>query len=898
MRGTTLRYGSQRSQFGVLRRPRRTAASAVVVLVHGGFWSWPYGRWLMWRLARDVRARGWASFTVSYRRLGRFGGGGGWPATFTDVRDAVDRLGAELTKETRRVPVVIVGHSAGGHLALWCAKERPDALGGVVAIAAPTDLQQLLADGVTAVRDLVRAAPDDERWAATSPLERVPTGVPTVCIHGRDDTTVPPSSSATYVAAARAAGDDASAVFVDGEGHRDALRPTSASWTAAVRAIERQLHSSGAHMSTAARVGDRCSQRAMHVTSDRLADGDVANRWFPKVRSWFALGAPLELLSPLSVARIVSIVAAATWLLGGITGTLPRPIAAVLVGLDVVSLLVMQRWRVLATDRVPAVLIGHLVTVLVAVAASTGVARGYLPAVLLGAMAMFAGLFVPPSRLVPGVAIAGGAVTTVATVTQHGAGSSTGVVVSVFALLLAVTTAWTVRTARRAGAFDPDTGLANARGLADLLARSHADCDVVVATVHLRGVSEVRDALGYHAAGELVGRAVEDLGQVVPAGATIGRSADDDVVVVVPDRTTGDHDPAPLVARTVAQIATAIGTGRYLVGEIEVSLSTHIGIAVASSDVDAVSPVEVLRHSTLASRRARDAGTLWAQWSGESTTLTLEDLELLAELRTAAERGELWLAYQPQQRSSDRRIVAVEALLRWTSAQRGVVSPGQFIPLAERTGLVDRLTDWVLGEALDAQRRWLAIGMDLPVSVNVSPLSLRSVDFTDRVAEALAVRGVRPDRLMLEVTESMAFDIPQAVERLAPLHELGVKISIDDFGTGYTSLSVLPQLPLDELKVDQAFVRDSMTSPASEAITRSVCELAHRLGLSAVAEGVEDEELTETMRSFGFDLLQGYHIARPMSEADLVSWIVGDSLCAPDGVLATFEAEVEVSNRR
>lgn len=870
------------------------------MLVHGGFWSWPYGRWLMWRLARDVRTRGWASFTVSYRRLGRFGGGGGWPATFTDVRDAVDRLGDELAREGRRVPVVIVGHSAGGHLALWCAKERPDVFCGVVAIAAPTDLQQSLADGVSAVRSLVGDAPDAERWAATSPIERVPTGVPTVCIHGCDDATVPTSASAAYVAAARAAGDDASVVFVDGEGHRDPLRPASASWAAAVRAVERQLDAPGEHTgaATAGPVGESRSHGAMHVTSDRLADGDVANRWFPKVRSWFALGAPLELLSPLSVARIVSIVAAATWLLGGVTGTLPRPIAAVLVGLDVVSLLVMQRWRVLATERVPAVLLAHLVTVLVAIAASTGAPRGYLPAVLFATMAMFAGLFVPPSRLVPGVAGAGVAVTTVIATTHGGAGSSTGVIVSVFTLLLAVTTAWTVRTARRAGAFDPDTGLANARGLADLLARSHADRDVVVATVHLRGVSEVRDALGYHAASELVGRAVEDLGQVMPAGATIGRSADDDVVVVVPDRTAGSDDPGALVSRTVAQITTAIGTGRYLVGEIEVSLSTHIGIAVASPAVDAIAPVEVLRHSTLASRRARDAGTLWAQWSGESTTLTLDDLELLADLRTAAERDELWLAYQPQQRSSDRRIVAVEALLRWTSPGRGFVSPGQFIPLAERTGLVDRLTDWVLGEALDAQRRWLAIGMDLPVSVNVSPLSLRSVDFTDRVAEALAVRGVRPDRLMLEVTESMAFDIPEAVERLAPLHELGVKISIDDFGTGYTSLSVLPQLPLDELKVDQAFVRDSMTSPASEAITRSVCELAHRLGLSAVAEGVEDEELTETMRSFGFDLLQGYHIARPMSEADLMSWIVDDSSCRPEDAPAAFEAEVEHSNRR
>ena len=749
-------------------------------------------------------------------------------------------------------------------------EERPELIAGVVAMAAPTDLRRSLADGVASVGDLVGAAPDDERWAATSPIERVPVGVPTVCIHGRDDTTVALSSSEAYVAAAQDAGDDATIVVVDAEGHRDALRPTSAIWAAAIQAIEQQVHDGGGRPCSApAKV--KPAVGSMHVTSDRLADGDVANRWFPKVRSWFALGAPLELLSPLSVARVVSIVSLVTWLVGAATGILPLPVATGLAALAVASLVVMQRWRVLAVERVPAVLAAHLWAVLVAVASSAGAERAHLPAVLIGSLAMSAGLFVRPSRLVPAISAAGATVTTVIATTHGGAGLSNGLIVSIFALLLGTTTAWTVRTARRSGAFDPDTGLANARGLADLLTRSHAD-DVVVATVHLRGVSEVRDALGYHSASELISRAVEDLGQVMPVGVTIGRSADDDVVVLVPNRT--DHgDAHARVARTVEQIATAIGTGRYLVGEIEVSLNTHIGIAVASPDDDPVTPVELLRQSALAARRARDSGTLWATWSGEATTLTLEDLELLADLRTASERGELWLAYQPQQRSRDRQIVGAEALLRWSSPRRGVVSPGEFIALAERTGLVDRLTDWVLGEALDAQVRWLAAGMDLPVSVNVSPLSLRSVDFSDRVTQALEQRGVQPDRLMLEVTESMAFDIPEAVERLAPLHERGVKISIDDFGTGYTSLSVLPHLPLDELKLDQKFVRDAMTSPASEAIARSVCELAHRLGLTAVAEGVEDELLTETMRSFGFDLLQGYHIARPMPEADLLAWM-------------------------
>ena len=151
----------------------------------------------------------------------------------------------------------------------------------------------------------------------------------------------------------------------------------------------------------------------------------------------------------------------------------------------------------------------------------------------------------------------------------------------------------------------------------------------------------------------------------------------------------------------------------------------------------------------------------------------------------------------------------------------------------------------------------------------MSPHSLRTVDFTHRVSRALRERGVPPRSLTLEVTESLAFDIPEAVERLTPLRQLGVKISIDDFGTGYTSLSVLPRLPLDELKVDQQFVRAMLTSSASDAIVRSVLELAHRLGLSAVAEGVEDGVLAERLAGYGYDVLQGYHFSRPVPEGEL-----------------------------
>lgn len=610
----------------------------------------------------------------------------------------------------------------------------------------------------------------------------------------------------------------------------------------------------------------------MHVASDRLEEDEIANRWFPKVRSWIALGAPLELLNALSVARIIALVAVATWPIGIVSGSTALATGLVLTVLSLGGTMILLRIRVLEPGAAPFVVLSFGVMSVASIATSSGQHRATVLSILLSTMAIFAGLFMRPRTLFPSLITGFISLSVVLRFTHSGMGQSNGTVMSMFALLIGATTAMTARTARTSGLLDPETGLSNFRGLADQLQRREGSNDVIVATVHMNGVAEVRDALGHHAGSELVRRAVEDLGQVLTASATIGRGAGDDVVVLLENRKSLAAATPDLIDHLVRKISVAIGAGRYLVGDIEVMLNTHVGIAVATVDGDddeQARPIELLRQASLAAHAARDAGRLVSVWDGESTTLTVQDLEILADLRTAADRGELWVAYQPQVSVPDGRTVSVEALLRWTSERHGFISPGRFIPLAERTGLVDRLTDWVLAEALNAQSRWRADGLDVTVSVNVSPLSLRSADFADRVTAALDARSLDAGVLMLEVTESMAFDIPEAVERLGPLRDLGVRVSIDDFGTGYTSLSVLPQLPLDELKVDQMFVRDALTSPASEAIVRSVCELAHRLGLTAVAEGVEDETLAHLMTTFGFDLLQGYHFAKPMSEVDL-----------------------------
>lgn len=604
------------------------------------------------------------------------------------------------------------------------------------------------------------------------------------------------------------------------------------------------------------------------VTSDRLGHDAVANRLFPKVRSWFALGAPLELLSSLSVARILVIVAACTWAVGAALGAFDVLAAAMLLAISVASAIALMRMRALTAEVNSAVAVGHIAMIEVALFTSDDPRRVAALALLLAVMTIFFGLFFVSYELVALLGLTVAVISVSSRLTNGGMGFGDGLMISGFIAALAAMTAFSARTSRVSGATDPETGVKNISAMTTHLERRERSRDVIVATVFLSGVEEVRDALGHDAGTGLVRRAMEDLGQVLPASAIIGRGAANDVVVLLENDPDSERTTEELIASTVDQIGGAIGVGRYLVGEIEVALTSHVGIVVASTvETDAG---ELVRQSALAARSARVDGKLSSTWDGSTTTLTAADLAILSDLRTAFDRDEFWIAYQPQVSAADGRIVAVEALLRWSSEFHGVVPPGRFIPLAERTGLVDRLTDWVINEALDAQVRWRDADVELTVSVNVSPLSLRSEDFGGRVRTALEARGLPAEVLMLEVTESMAFDIPEAVERLGPLRQLGVKISIDDFGTGYTSLAVLPRLPLDELKVDQQFVRDSMTSAASEAIVVSVCELAHRLGLSAVAEGVEDAELAESMASFGFDLLQGYHFARPMPEEDLV----------------------------
>jgi EAL domain-containing protein (putative c-di-GMP-specific phosphodiesterase class I) len=340
-------------------------------------------------------------------------------------------------------------------------------------------------------------------------------------------------------------------------------------------------------------------------------------------------------------------------------------------------------------------------------------------------------------------------------------------------------------------------------------------------------------------------------------------------------------------------LVRAIAAGRYLVGTVDVPITAHVGLSAAPWEGTQVP--ELVRRASLNAHYAEAKGLSVALSGDHANALSIGDLKVLSDLRLAPERGELTLAYQPQIESASRSAISVEALMRWQSSRHGSVSPGRFIPLAERVGLMDGLTKWAVTEALDAQVRWRRAGFQVPVSVNLSAKSLPFPELGEWILTQLDARGLPTSCLTIEVTETAVADAAQAVTMLAPLHQSGVRISIDDFGTGFTSLALLPTLPVDELKIDQCFVIRSLHSPPDEAIVRTIGELAHRLGLQAVAEGVESPEIADRMAALGIDLLQGFHFARPMAESDLLTYLRGAGKGRPPTM--TVRAATDVQSR-
>ena len=303
-------------------------------------------------------------------------------------------------------------------------------------------------------------------------------------------------------------------------------------------------------------------------------------------------------------------------------------------------------------------------------------------------------------------------------------------------------------------------------------------------------------------------------------------------------------------------------------------MTASIGIALYPADAADFDPL--LHKAETAMYRVKDEGrNHYRFFTPELQARSSRTLSLAQALKHAQQRGELSLVYQPQIALDGERIVGIEALLRWNSPQWGHVSPGEFIPIAESTGLIVPLGEWVLRTALAQLRVWRDMGLPpLLLAVNLSAVQFNQTDLPELIAQVLQEAGVPPQCLELELTEAVAMKNPEAAAaRIAALESQGVQLSIDDFGTGYSSLSYLKRFRLHKLKIDQSFVRELDHDTEDQAIVMAIIQLARSLGLRTLAEGVETPEQLAFLRQHGCQLVQGYHFSKPLPPAQLLDFV-------------------------
>jgi diguanylate cyclase (GGDEF)-like protein len=392
-----------------------------------------------------------------------------------------------------------------------------------------------------------------------------------------------------------------------------------------------------------------------------------------------------------------------------------------------------------------------------------------------------------------------------------------------------------------------------------------AQASVAVIVLNLDRFKHVNDVLGYRIGDLLLGCVAERLSQQMVRGADlVGRLSGDEFAVLLRE---GDATLAQSVAH---RISVAFDEPLKL-EEHTVDMGAGIGIACwpqHAPDADTLlSRAEIAMYA--AKRRA--SGPLL--YDASIDVSSQQTLSLLTELRKAVEGGELRLYLQPKLRLDTGRVAGAEALVRWLHPQRGLVPPFEFIPFAEQTGFIHALTLWVFEQALG---HWLALqsqGIDLSISVNLSTRDLLDPDLAQKFDALLVRQRVPAEAICLEITESSIMDDPQrALATLNKLSGLGFKLSIDDFGTGYSSLAYLKRLPVDELKIDKSFVLNMVEDLDDAKIVRSTIDLAHNLGLTVVAEGVENVKVWDLLRQLDCDEAQGYHMGRPMPADEFHTW--------------------------
>jgi diguanylate cyclase (GGDEF)-like protein/PAS domain S-box-containing protein len=421
---------------------------------------------------------------------------------------------------------------------------------------------------------------------------------------------------------------------------------------------------------------------------------------------------------------------------------------------------------------------------------------------------------------------------------------------------------------QRLAYYDGLTGLPNRSLLLDRLAKTLALsrrrlCHGALLFIDLDNFKDLNDSLGHDVGDKLLQQVGQRLGTCVREGDTVARLGGDEFVVMLEDLSEQTDEAAAQAEAVAEKILLTLNRVYALDGKQHFS-SPSIGVTMFHDSLQSVD--ELLKRADLAMYEAKAAGRNTMRFfDPEMQTVVANRTALESDLRQGLQREELVLHYQPAV-DSEGQILGVEALVRWQHPQRGLIAPGEFIPMAEQTGLIQPLGQWVLQAACRQLVLWSTrpATAGLTISVNVSARQFRHPEFVSQLIELLQTSGVNPVRLKLELTESLLLhDVEDAIRKMDQLRAVGLSFSLDDFGTGYSSLSYLKRLPLEQIKIDQSFVRDVLTDPNDAAIVQTILALGQSLGFTVVAEGVETQAQRDFLLQHGCKVFQGYLFGRP-----------------------------------